>query len=69
MLPPPPLLLPLPLLMPSHPAALLLAAAELCRKPFAQPRRHHNKEGACCFQMNKSYCSKVMKWGLLRTLN
>jgi hypothetical protein len=38
-------------------------------KPFAQPRRQHNEEGAYCFQMNKSYCSKVVKRGLLRTPN
>jgi hypothetical protein len=38
-----------------------------CRKPFAQPRRQHDKKGECRFQMNKSYRSKVVKRGLLRT--
>ncbi len=38
-----------------------------CRKPFAQLRRQHDEEGACCFQMNNSYCSKVIKRGLIRT--
>ncbi len=28
-----------------------------------------NEEGACCFKMNKSYCSKVGKRGLLWTPN
>jgi hypothetical protein len=42
-----------------------------CRKPLAQPRssKQHNEEGACCFQMNKSYGSKVVKRDLLRTPN
>ncbi len=40
-----------------------------CCKPFAQRRRQHDKEGVCCFQMKKSYCSKVVKEGLFRTPN
>ncbi len=42
---------------------------KICRRPFAQPRRQHDKEGACCFQVNKSYCLKVVKRGMLRTPN
>jgi hypothetical protein len=44
-------------------------AVAICHKPFAQPRRQHKEEGVCCFQMNKSYCSKEVKRGLLRTPN
>ncbi len=29
----------------------------------------HDKEGACCFQIDKSYCSKEGKRGLRRTPN
>ncbi len=49
--------------------AVVVALAVACHKPFAQPRRQHDKEGACCFQMNKSYCLKVVTRGLLRTPN
>jgi hypothetical protein len=44
-----------------------LSSAATSHTPFAKPRRQHDKEGACCFQMNKSYCLKVVKRGLLRT--
>jgi hypothetical protein len=32
---------------------------ESCLEPFDQPRGSTMRKGACCFQLNKSYYSKV----------